>query len=196
MAGDADSGLMQSFGCTSMEQASDPMERVSEGWLTRRGLRRVPLATCSEQLEVSASSGLLGAPCACGHHEGIACILGTGTKLCLFDSESIVANTPALGFILGDEGGGAALGKRFLNAIFKGLLPAAMRDDYLTTTGLTLNDVIRRVYREPMPNRFLSPTSLYISEHLDNDALRSLVVDNFRQFFSHNVHPADDAICR
>lgn len=146
--------------------------------------------TWAEQPKVSAASDLLGAARAlCGHHEGIACILGTGANSCLFDGEQIVANTPALGFILGDEGGGAALGKRFLNAIFKGLLPAAMRDDFLAATGLTLNDVIRRVYREPMPNRFLASTSLYISGHLDDEALRSLVVDNFRQFFSHNITP-------
>lgn len=79
-----------------------------------------------------AASDLLGAARAlCGHGEGIACILGTGANSCLFDGEQIVANTPALGFILGDEGGGAALGKRFLNAIFKGLLPARLRDEYL-----------------------------------------------------------------
>ena len=64
-----------------------------------------------------------------------------------------------------------------------------MRDDFLAATGLTLNDVIRRVYREPMPNRFLASTSLYINKHLDDEALRSLVVDNFRQFFSHNITP-------
>ena len=139
---------------------------------------------------VNAASDLLGAARAlCGHREGIACILGTGANSCLFDGEQIIANTPALGFILGDEGGGAALGKRFLNAIFKGLLPATMRDDYLATTGLTLNEVIRRVYREPMPNRFLASTSLYIGQHLDNEALRELVVENFRQFFTHNIGP-------
>lgn len=144
--------------------------------------------TWAEQPEVRAASDLLGAARAlCGHREGIACILGTGANSCLFDGEQIVANTPALGFILGDEGGGAALGKRFLNAIFKGLLPAAMRDDFLASTGLTLNDVIRRVYREPMPNRFLASTSLYISEHLDVPALRELVKQNFRDFFHKNI---------
>ena len=136
------------------------------------------------------NSDLLGAARAlCGRREGIACILGTGANSCLYDGGRIVQNTPALGFILGDEGGGAALGKRFLNAIFKGLLPASMRDDFLATTGLTLADVIARVYREPMPNRFLASTSLYIGQHLDNGELRSLVVENFRQFFRHNIVP-------
>ena len=135
------------------------------------------------------NSDLLGAARAlCGRREGIACILGTGANSCLYDGGRIVQNTPALGFILGDEGGGAALGKRFLNAIFKGLLPASMRDDFLATTGLTLADVIARVYREPMPNRFLASTSLYICKHLDVEPLRHLVKENFRSFFRFQLH--------
>ena len=141
-------------------------------------------------LIVHADSDLLGAARAlCGHHEGIACILGTGANSCLFDGEHIVQNTPALGYVLGDEGGGAALGKRFLNAIFKGLLPVEVRDDYLQTTHQTLDDIIRCVYREPMANRYLASTSLYISAHLDIEPLRMLVVNNFREFFRHNIAP-------
>ena len=136
------------------------------------------------------SSDLLGAARAlCGHTEGIACILGTGSNSCLFDGEEIVRNTPALGYVLGDEGSGTALGKAFLNAIFKGLLPADLRDDFLTETGLSLDEIIKKVYREPMPNRFLASTSLYIGRHLDNDALKTLVIDNLRRFFRHNIVP-------
>ena len=135
-------------------------------------------------------SDLLGAAHAlCGHQEGIACILGTGANSCLYDGRQIVANTPALGFILGDEGGGAALGKRFLNAIFKGELPAEVRDAYLESTHLTLADIIRKVYREPMPNRFLASTSLFIGQHIEREDVRQLVVENFRLFFRRNIVP-------
>ncbi|MBQ7472151.1 MAG: ATPase, partial [Prevotella sp.] len=79
--------------------------------------------------------------------------------------------------------------KRFLNAIFKGELPASMRDDYLHQTGQTLADIIRKVYSEPMPNRFLASTSLYIGSHLDEPLLRQLIVDNFRLFFRRNLLP-------
>lgn len=143
-------------------------------------------------ITLHAASDLLGAARAlCGHAEGIACILGTGSNSCLFDGEKIVKNTPALGYIIGDEGSGTALGKVFLNAIFKGLLPAELRDDFLTETGLSLDDIIRKVYREPMPNRFLASTSLYMSRHLDNEALKTLVIESFRRFFRHNIVPYD-----
>lgn len=125
----------------------------------------------------------------CQHEPGIACILGTGANSCLYDGQNIVQNTPALGYILGDEGGGAVLGRLFLNAIFKNPQLAAVRDNYLAENKLTQADIINKVYREPLANRFLATTSLYISQHLDNPILCDLVVRNFRQFFRSNIVP-------
>lgn len=125
----------------------------------------------------------------CGHEAGIACILGTGANSCLYDGEQIVQNTPALGYILGDEGSGAVLGRLFMNAIFKDPRLAAIRDQYLTETKTTQADIIRKVYREPMANRFLASTSPFILGHLDNPLVSQLVVENFRQFFRSNIAP-------
>jgi N-acetylglucosamine kinase-like BadF-type ATPase len=139
---------------------------------------------------VEVYSDLMGAARAlCGHNEGIACILGTGANSCLYDGEQIVQNTPALGYILGDEGSGSVLGRMFMNAIFKDPAFADVRDDYLKKTKMTQADVIKRVYHESMANRFLASTSLYITEHLDNPLLRQLVVDNFCSFFRRNIVP-------
>lgn len=125
----------------------------------------------------------------CQHEAGIACILGTGSNSCLYDGEQIVQNTPALGYILGDEGGGSVLGRMFMNAIFKNPAFADIRDHYLKEQKLTQTDIIQKVYREPMGNRFLATTSLYIEQHLGNPLLRQLVIDNFRNFFRNNVKP-------
>jgi N-acetylglucosamine kinase-like BadF-type ATPase len=125
----------------------------------------------------------------CQHEPGIACILGTGANSCLYDGQDIIQNTPALGYILGDEGSGSVLGRLFMNAIFKNPAFADVRNDYLAKNKLTQADIIQKVYREPMGNRFLATTSLYIEEHLDNSLLRDLVVQNFRQFFRSNIVP-------
>jgi hypothetical protein len=125
----------------------------------------------------------------CQHEAGIACILGTGSNSCLYDGEQIVQNTPALGYILGDEGSGSVLGRMFMNAIFKNPAYADFRDQYLKEQKLTQNDIIQKVYREPMGNRFLATTSLFIEQHLGSPLLRQLVIDNFRNFFRNNVKP-------
>ena len=139
---------------------------------------------------IEAKSDLLGAARAlCGQGEGLACILGTGANSCLYDGERIVKNTPPLGYILGDEGSGSVLGRLFLNGIFKNPQLADIRDLYLAETKMTQADIIKKVYREPMANRFLASTSTFIISHLDNPVIHQLVVDNFRQFFRSNIAP-------
>ena len=140
-------------------------------------------------VRVEVCSDVLGAARALfGDREGVACILGTGANSCLYDGRRITANVPPLGYILGDEGSGAVLGRMFINALFKGGLPAAMRDEFLKETGLTLADIINKVYREPLANRFLASTSVFIHNHLENKDLMNLVIDNFRSFFKRNVN--------
>lgn len=139
---------------------------------------------------VEVESDLLGAARAlCGHNEGIACILGTGSNSCLYDGRQIVQNTPTLGFILGDEGGGAALGRLFLNAFLRGQLSNKISDDFKAEIGLSMSEIIDRVYRQPFPNRFLASLSKFIHSHLSDEAVHQLVTNNFRAFFTQHLSP-------
>lgn len=143
-----------------------------------------------EATEVEARSDMLGAARAlCGNNEGLACILGTGANSCLFDGEKVVANTPPLGYILGDEGSGAVLGRLFLNAIYKEGLYAGAREEFEQHFSMTMADVIEWVYRQPMANRWLASLSEYIHQHLCHSSVENLVVENFRSFIRRNIQP-------
>lgn len=138
--------------------------------------------------KIYVADDLLGAARAlCGHKAGIACILGTGSNSCLYDGENIVAHTPALGYVLGDEGSGAVLGRKFLNAVLKQTLPENIRKRFLQESGLDMAEVINRVYRSPAPNRFLASMSKYIHGYLDEKEVRDIVVDNFEDFIRNNI---------
>ena len=140
--------------------------------------------------EIEAHSDLLGAARAlCGHNYGIASILGTGANSCLYDGKRIIANTPALGYILGDEGSGGVMGKLFLHELYKGVLSKNIRLEFEQEYSLKMSDVIQRVYREPMPNRFLASLAPFIHRHLSDPAVKRLVTDNFRDFFRYNIRP-------
>lgn len=139
---------------------------------------------------VEAHNDLLGAARAlCGCKQGIASILGTGANSCLYDGERITENTPPLGYILGDEGSGAVLGRRFLNLLYKGVLSKEMKDCFQRQSGLSMADVIDRVYRKPLANRFLASLCPFIHDHLDDDVVCRLVTDCFRDFFRLNIAP-------
>ena len=137
---------------------------------------------------VEAHSDLLGACRAlCGHNEGIACILGTGANSCVYDGTKAVHNTPALGYILGDEGSGAVLGKHLLHDLYTGILPQNIRMAFERETGLQLSEIINKVYREPQANRFLASLSEFIHRHLDDEGIRQLVYYTFSDFAHYHL---------
>lgn len=153
----------------------------------RNRMRRV-LASALMADKVEVENDLLGAARALfGHEEGIACILGTGSNSGLYDGHDIVANTPPLGFILGDEGSGAVLGRLFLGALYKGLMPVGLKEEFEHSYSLSVADVIQAVYRQPLPNRFLASFSPFIHDHLHVPEVRRLVVGNFRMFLERNL---------
>lgn len=141
---------------------------------------------------VEVSSDLLAAAHALfADDAGIVCILGTGSNSCLYNGHNIVSNVPPLGYILGDEGSGAVLGRMFFNAMYKGRLPKWLQDTYKEEEQMSLSDLIHRVYREPLANRFLASTSHFIKRHIDCHELNELVIENFRTFFHRNVSVYD-----
>lgn len=148
------------------------------------------LKSCFPQADVEVNTDLLGAARALfGHDKGIACILGTGANTGLYDGRQIADNIPPMGYILGDEGGGAALGKLFLNALYKRRLPASLLAAFEQEMHLTLADIIDHVYRRPMANRFLASLSPFIACHIGMPELQALVRENFRAFFRHSIRP-------
>ena len=133
-------------------------------------------------------SDLLGAARAlCGHDEGIACVLGTGSNSCLYNGKEIVANTPPLGYILGDEGSSAVLGRRLVGDCLKNQLPEAIRDEFLAEYDLTQEIILEKVYRQPLANRFLASLTPFLSKHREVPEIHKLLVESFTDFFVRNV---------
>ena len=139
---------------------------------------------------IEAHSDLLGAARAlCGHSYGIAGILGTGANSCLYDGNTIVQHTPALGYILGDEGSGSVLGKRFIHDLYGGKLSEEIKAAFEKETRLNLAEIIKRVYRQPLANRFLASLSEFIGNHLDDAGVKAVVIDNFVDFLRYHIQP-------
>lgn len=137
---------------------------------------------------IYVASDLLGAARSLfGNERGIACILGTGSNSCLYDGKQIETNIPSLGFILGDEGSGAALGKRLVADAFKGHLPKPIKDQFIKNFELSLADILEYTYRRPAANRFLASLVPFMKDHLWNPYVYSLVLEEFSLFLRRNV---------
>lgn len=143
---------------------------------------------------VTVKSDLYGAALSlCGDEAGIACILGTGSSSCLYDGTEISANTPSLGFILGDEGSGSAIGKRLISDAFKGQLPEYLKEKLFQEYNLTISDVLENVYKKEAPNRYLASFMPFVSININDIYIQQLVSEEFSKFLTRNVANYDNA---
>ena len=126
-----------------------------------------------------------------GHDEGIACILGTGANSGYYNGTEIKDHVSPLGYVLGDEGSGAVLGRKLLGDVLKHQLPRELCDRFLDEYNLESSMILRRVYKEPMPNRFLASVTPFLLKNIEEPAIHRLVLNEFKSFFVRNVSQYD-----
>lgn len=127
----------------------------------------------------------------CKQQPGIACIIGTGSNSCFYDGRDIVDNVSPLGYILGDEGSGAVLGKLLVGAALKNQLTPGLKEQFLEQFELTPALILEKVYRTPLPNKFLSGLSIFLIQHISDPTIRQLTQGAFKEFFIRNVMQYD-----
>lgn len=157
-------------------------------------VRRAIAKNIPSAKKIEVHTDLLAAARAlCGRKPGIACIMGTGSNSCYYDGDKICDNVSPLGYILGDEGSGAVLGKILIGDVLKNQLPKDLCDKFLAQYELDRLTIIRRVYKEPQANRFLASVTPFLIQNIDRKEVHELVVNSFKSFFRRNVLQYEDA---
>lgn len=147
----------------------------------------VPGASCEIESDLIAA-----ARAACGHSTGIAAIIGTGSNSCLYDGKQIAGRVYSGGFILGDEGSAAALGKLFIADFLKGLVPVEIAAEFTARYDSDYASIIQNVYRsQTSPSGYLGSFAPFIIEHYNNEYIRELVEGNFRSFIRRSLKRFD-----
>lgn len=118
---------------------------------------------------------------------GLAAIIGTGCNSCIYNGRSISHNAISLGYILGDEGSGAYIGKLFAKLYLEKRLDADLSDLVLAETGATHSSILQAVYKNPHPNRYLAGFCLFIKKHIEHPQLQEIVKVSFKKFFEKYV---------
>ena len=154
----------------------------------KKGFVQKALEGVFKKAEVHVESDMLGAARALlGHNAGVACILGTGSGSCYFNGENIDWCVPSLGYILGDEGSAAVLGKRLVSDLLKNQLGDDLEEAFFKEYETSMPDIFERVYRQPFPNRFLAKLSKFCADHIEDKRIHDLVYDHFVQFIRRNL---------
>ncbi|MBS9525419.1 N-acetylglucosamine kinase [Litoribacter ruber] len=140
--------------------------------------------------DVEVKGDILGAARALFHDsEGIACVIGTGTNSCLYDGEEIIQTVPSLGYMLGDFGSGAVIGKEFLALLLQEKLPKVIEYSFKEDFGLTTPQILDKIYNKPLANRFLASFVPFLRKHAETPELRKMIKNGFSQFMDYYIRP-------
>ena len=138
--------------------------------------------------EVSVDHDLLGASRAlCQREPGIACILGTGSNSCYFNGKKIVRNSPGLGYVLGDEGSGAYLGKKVIQYSLYEIFEKDLKDKFEKKYNTNAAEILENVYQKPLPNRYLASYTMFLSENRGHYMIENIIEDGINDFFYNHV---------
>lgn len=154
----------------------------------KKQIVRQALSELLPKSQIEINTDMLGAARSlCGSKPGIAAILGTGANTCYYDGKVIVENRTSLGYVLGDEGSGAHIGKTFIQAYLNEELPADLSNRFYERFKLNKDDIIDAVYRKPMPNRFLASFSKFICQNLKEQFIIDMIAGCFTCFFDKHI---------
>lgn len=161
-------------GCSSMANAK----------LVSRALKNV-----FKSAHIEVTSDLLGAAKAlCGDEKGIACILGTGSNSCYYNGKKIVKNSPGLGYVLGDEGSGAYLGKRVIQHYLYNTFDEDLMDRFLAKFNTNSGSILEAVYKGLLPNRYMASYTIFLAENRGHYMIENIIEDGFNDFFFNHVY--------
>lgn len=119
----------------------------------------------------------------CGTQKGVACILGTGSNSCSYDGKKIVRNSPGLGYVLGDEGSGAYLGKKVIQYYLYDTFDEELRARFDAMFSTTASEILENVYKKPLPNRYLAGYTRFLAENRGHYMIENIIEDGLNDFF-------------
>jgi N-acetylglucosamine kinase-like BadF-type ATPase len=126
---------------------------------------------------------LAAARALCGTNKGIACILGTGSNSCYFNGKKIMKNSPGLGYVLGDEGSGAYLGKKVLQYYLYNTFDEDLMNRFDKQFNTNKTEILDSVYKKPLANRYLASFNNFLVENRGHYMIENIIEDGLNDFF-------------
>jgi N-acetylglucosamine kinase-like BadF-type ATPase len=119
----------------------------------------------------------------CGHEKGLACILGTGSNSCYYNGKKIVKNSPGIGYVLGDEGSGAYLGRKVIQYYLYNTFDEDLRSRFDARFVTNAVEILDNVYKQPLPNRYLAGFTMFLAENRGHYMIENILEDGINDFF-------------
>jgi N-acetylglucosamine kinase-like BadF-type ATPase len=129
----------------------------------------------------------------CGHQPGIACILGTGSNAGFYNGKKITKNSPGLGYVLGDEGSGAYLGKKVLQYFLYNTFDEELMNMFEKKYNLDRAAILNKVYKESTPNSYIASFTDFLVENRGHYMIENIIEDGLNDFFFTHLNKLNES---
>ncbi len=129
----------------------------------------------------------------CQNNKGVACILGTGSNTGFYNGKKIVKNSPGLGYVLGDEGSGAYLGKKVLQYYLYKTFDEELMHAFENKYKLNKDQILDAIYKQPSPNRYIASFAAFLSEHRGHYMIENIIEDGINDFFFTHLNKLNES---
>ncbi len=129
----------------------------------------------------------------CQHHKGVACILGTGSNTGYYNGKKIVKNSPGLGYVLGDEGSGAYLGKKVLQYYLYQTFDEELMHSFESKYQVNKDQILDSIYKQPLPNRYMASFAEFLSAHRGHYMIENIIEDGINDFFFAHLNKLNES---
>lgn len=174
--------LIKKLGGTVVEQVffyGTGCANIDNAKLVKKALKQTfPAAGIDVQTDLMAAARAL-----CKKEKGVACILGTGSNSCYYNGKKIVKNSPGIGYVLGDEGSGAYLGKLVVQHFMYNTFDEELQSLFEARFAATKNEILENVYKKPLPNRYLAQFALFLAENRGHYMIENIIYDGLNDFY-------------
>ena len=120
-------------------------------------------------------------------------ILGTGSNTAFYNGESIDKLKPSLGYVMGDEGSGASLGRLLLRSYLYQNLPYDLYIAFTKKHSISKEMVLKSVYKDNHPNHFLASYVPFLVTHKMHPFVKELVQKEFKCYLE--THLLSHSLC-
>jgi N-acetylglucosamine kinase-like BadF-type ATPase len=129
----------------------------------------------------------------CQTNKGVACILGTGSNTGFYNGKKIIKNSPGLGYILGDEGSGAYLGKKVLQYYLYKTFDEELMHSFESKYQINKDQILDAVYKQALPNKYMASFAEFLSLHRGHYMVENIIEDGINDFFFTHLNKLNES---
>lgn len=120
-------------------------------------------------------------------HQGIVCILGTGSNCSYYDGHQLIQKVTSLGYIPMDDGSGNFFGRKLIRDYYFHKIPQDLAHKFEQGYNLNADVIKENLYKKPNPNTYLATFARFLVENKDHPYSKGVIDKGFQQFVNNYI---------